>query len=85
MDVRGAIKNLATLYVGVLVFTVIGGSVGTASQAFSASVTQNVVDLTKITGTLNGSLVPVTNLVLMIGGFWTILEIIGADRLLSFE
>jgi hypothetical protein len=85
MEIREAIKDLATLFIGDLVILTVAGATGLAAGTFTTTVNQNEVNLSNITGVLNNVLVPISSLVFTIGGFWVILKIIGADRLLSFD
>jgi hypothetical protein len=84
MEIREAIKDLATLFIGDLVLLTVAGATGLAAGTFMNTINQNQVNLSSITGILNTVLVPISSLVFTIGGFWVILKIIGADRLLSF-
>jgi len=85
MEIREAIKDLATLFIGDLVILTVAGATGLAAQTFTTTINQNQVNLGSITGVLNNVLTPISSLVFTIGGFWVILKIIGADRLLSFD
>lgn len=84
MEIRDALRNLLTLFVAVLGVEIVAGVTGTTTNVFINQVNQAYVDLNKIVSILNNVLVPVTTLVFTIGGFWIVLEIIGADKLLQF-
>ncbi len=84
MDLKGAIKDLVILAVGLLT-NVVFETIGIALSALNSAVANmsSYVSTSSLAATVS-ILIPVANIVSMVGGIWILLEIFGADKFITF-
>ena len=83
-DIKKAIRDLATIAVGILVVDVIFTATGMALASLN-SATANLssyVSVSTLAGVIS-TITPIVNLVFIIGGIVVLLELFGADSLLQ--
>jgi hypothetical protein len=83
-DIKKAIRDLATIAVGILVVDVIFTATGMALASLN-SATANLssyVSVSTLAGVIS-TITPIVNLVFIIGGIVVLLELFGADALLQ--
>jgi len=83
-DIKKAIRDLATIAVGILVVDVIFTATGLALASLN-SATANLssyVSVSTLAGVIS-TITPIVNLVFIIGGIVVLLELFGADALLQ--
>jgi len=83
-DIKKAIRDLATIAVGILAVDVIFTATGLALASLN-SATANLssyVSVSTLAGVIS-TITPIVNLVFIIGGIVVLLELFGADSLLQ--
>ena len=83
-DIKKAIRDLATIAVGILAVDVIFTATGLALASLN-SATANLssyVSVSTLAGVIS-TITPIVNLVFIIGGIVVLLELFGADALLQ--
>ena len=84
VELRKAIRDLATLAIGVLVVDVIFEAAGLALSSLNSAVSNlsSYVSVSTLAGVIN-TLVPIVNVVFVIAAIAILLELFGADSILT--
>jgi hypothetical protein len=84
VELRKAIRDLATLAIGVLVVDVIFEAAGLALSSLNSAVANlsSYVSVSTLAGVIN-TLVPIVNVVFVIAAIAVLLELFGADSILT--
>jgi hypothetical protein len=84
VELKKAIKDLATLAIGVLVVDVIFEAAGLALSSLNNAVANlaSYVSVSTLAGVIN-TLVPIVNVVFVIAAIAVLLELFGADSILT--
>ena len=84
VELRKAIRDLATLAIGVLVVDVIFEAAGLALSSLNSAVANlsSYVNVSTLAGVIN-TLVPIVNVVFVIAAIAVLLELFGADSILT--
>jgi hypothetical protein len=85
-DIKRAIRDLATLAVGILVVDVVFTATGIALASLNTAVTNlsSYVQVSTLAGVIS-TITPIVNIVFIIGGIVVLLELFGADALLQIS
>ncbi len=85
MDLKNAIRDLVVLAIGLLIVDVVFETVGIALAALNTAVNNvsSYVSAATLATTVS-TLLPIVNIIFVIGGIWILLEIFGADKYVSF-
>jgi|GEM_PF-4674714 len=83
-DIKKAIRDLATIAVGILVVDVIFTATGMALASLNTATANlsSYVQVSTLAGVIS-TITPIVNLVFIIGGIVVLLELFGADSLLQ--
>jgi len=83
-DIKKAIRDLATIAVGILVVDVIFTATGMALASLNTATANlsSYVQVSTLAGVIS-TITPIVNLVFIIGGIVVLLELFGADALLQ--
>ena len=83
-DIKRAIRDLATIAVGILVVDVIFTATGMALASLNTATANlaSYVSVSTLAGVIS-TITPIVNLVFIIGGIVVLLELFGADSLLQ--
>ncbi len=85
MDLKNAIRDLVILAIGLLIVDVVFETVGIALAALNTAVADvsSYVSASTLAQTVT-TLLPIVNIIFVIGGIWILLEIFGADKYVTF-
>ena len=85
MELKNAIRDLVVLAIGLLIVDVVFETVGIALAALNSAVANvsSYVNAATLASTVT-TLIPIVNIIFVIGGIWILLEIFGADKYVTF-
>ena len=84
VNIKGAIRDLAVIAIGILVVSVVFEATGLALASLNSATAslQSYVNIASLAGTIT-TVIPIVNIVFIIAAIVVLLELFGADNLIN--